>query len=635
MSTKKFITFTILSIAFLLTGCMSLAEDVTPPPGAQAPVLSENAPEPAPTTNTPMGPQFPENLPDPNLGMLTYLESCAPCHGETGMGDGSQAGMLENPVPALGDPALARSVTPSDWYIMVTQGNMRNFMPPFSSLTDQQRWDVVAYALSLSVSSDDLERGEVLYRENYAECLGDTGIAGELDFSDSVVMSQLSADAILTALGESQCETTSIDELTAADRWALGGYLRSLSAEPFLGLEIAEIPTEAAAPKDSDNQPETEGEIVSQTPGVGDISINLSVPEGIDTPQNLEIILRGYEGMTEVYSQTQTLTDGTATTFAAVPLPVSRFYFATIEYDNASYGSEVVEVKPDSTDLNLTVEYYPPTTDLGILSVDRLHIFLDFIDDQTLEVFQLYIFSNPGNQVLIPTEGAATAIEFIIPAAANNLSVEENMSMAFRKTETGFGIANVYPAENPYQVVFSYQVPYPERKLELAVPIGMDANALIVMAPAGGFKVKSDQLTAGGAQDFNGVTYNMFNGSNLQTGLPLEITLSGRPKADTNFFATSDEGSNNSLVIGLAGFGVMLIGAGIYLWRRNAADDDLYEDDFDEIYADEPDIEPETSDDIMDAIIALDDQYKQGGLPESAYQTRRAELKEKLRDLIG
>jgi hypothetical protein len=33
----------------------------------------------------------------------------------------------------------------------------------------------------------------------------------------------------------------------------------------------------------------------------------------------------------------------------------------------------------------------------------------------------------------------------------------------------------------------------------------------------------------------------------------------------------------------------------------------------------------------MDAIIALDDQYKEGRLPEEAYRARRDELKEKLR----
>jgi hypothetical protein len=36
----------------------------------------------------------------------------------------------------------------------------------------------------------------------------------------------------------------------------------------------------------------------------------------------------------------------------------------------------------------------------------------------------------------------------------------------------------------------------------------------------------------------------------------------------------------------------------------------------------------------MDAILALDDQYQSGELPDAAYQQRRAELKEQLREAL-
>jgi len=37
----------------------------------------------------------------------------------------------------------------------------------------------------------------------------------------------------------------------------------------------------------------------------------------------------------------------------------------------------------------------------------------------------------------------------------------------------------------------------------------------------------------------------------------------------------------------------------------------------------------------MDAIIALDDQYQAGHLPESAYLERRAKLKQRLSELMN
>ena len=44
--------------------------------------------------------------------------------------------------------------------MMVTLGNIENFMPPFASLSDQERWDVVAYAQSLSTTSEQISQGE-------------------------------------------------------------------------------------------------------------------------------------------------------------------------------------------------------------------------------------------------------------------------------------------------------------------------------------------------------------------------------------------------------------------------------------------------------------------------------------------
>ena len=44
-------------------------------------------------------------------------------------------------------------------------------------------------------------------------------------------------------------------------------------------------------------------------------------------------------------------------------------------------------------------------------------------------------------------------------------------------------------------------------------------------------------------------------------------------------------------------------------------------------------VSAEDADTLMDAIIALDDQYHAGNLPEEAYLQRRAALKDKLRSL--
>jgi hypothetical protein len=43
-------------------------------------------------------------------------------------------------------------------------------MPPFTSLSDQERWDVVAYAMTLHTTQDEIEKGRELFEANCANC---------------------------------------------------------------------------------------------------------------------------------------------------------------------------------------------------------------------------------------------------------------------------------------------------------------------------------------------------------------------------------------------------------------------------------------------------------------------------------
>ena len=68
----------------------------------------------------------------------------------------------------------------------------------------------------------------------------------------------------------------------------------------------------------------------------------------------------------------------------------------------------------------------------------------------------------------------------------------------------------------------------------------------------------------------------------------------------------------------------------MFIWLRNRAT----QSEWDQEDEDEADFEEDTAEDLMDAIIALDDQFRAGGIPEEPYRVRRAELKQQLRDLM-
>jgi len=164
-----------LTLAILLSACsFSLVADVTPVPGYQS--IPRNIEEEKPGLVYPLVP------PDLIKGEGIYLQECSPCHGQTGMGDGSNSASLPIPVTAIGDQSIARQVTLEDWFRLITQGDLEHYMPPFNKLlTDRQRWDVAAYALSLDVSEQDLAHGLQLFKEHCSNCHGIRGNGKDSD----------------------------------------------------------------------------------------------------------------------------------------------------------------------------------------------------------------------------------------------------------------------------------------------------------------------------------------------------------------------------------------------------------------------------------------------------------------------
>jgi hypothetical protein len=119
----------------------------------------------------------------------------------------------------------------------------------------------------------------------------------------------------------------------------------------------------------------------------------------------------------------------------------------------------------------------------------------------------------------------------------------------------------------------------------------------------------------------------MYNGASLAAGDVLSMTVSG---STSSGLLSGD--SKNNLIIGLTVFGVALIAAGLWLYLRNRRALVGEVGPGTPVPTSEPASEnPET---IMDAILALDDLYQAGKLPEDAYRQRRAELKVRLKEIV-
>ena len=628
-------TFVLLFIlASLLTACeLSLAADVTPPPDFKGNPPAESRAE---VINEQLYPIVP---PDASKGETVYIEKCAPCHGSTGLGNGSRASSLPNPVPAIGTPEIARRSTPTEWYTIVTEGNLERFMPPFESLSDRQRWDVVAYAYNLSADPESIANGQALYEVLCINCHGVSGKGdGDQnntfsnpppDFTDQEFMASKSAADFYQAVVEGvRLDMPSFeDQLIERERWALADYLRSFVFPPLYLLKAEgdnELFSQEIDPGDGtllDSEPSIMGNVV------GEVFNN----SGGEVPSGLEVTLYGFEHDTPTLTTTTELESDGTYSFEDIDLPVGHIFFATVDYGGTRYASNMAVIEEGIEAIMLPIEVYDSTDDSSGLVVDRLHYFFELLEPETLRIVELYVISNPSNLTVVPDEDSQTTIAFELPEAASSLEIlDSNIGERFVMTENGFADTfPIQPGEGENQVVFAYDLPY-DGRLEFSRPVNLLTNAVVILIPEDGISVKGNDISDGGTRDVEGMPYHIYNGGGLLPGDEFSVMLSG--KGTLSFLGITGD-DNTNLLLGIGIFGIVLVAAGVWFYLRSKTKPE----DKDETIEAQTDVGLngiDNSETAMDAILALDDLYKEGQLPEEAYLERRAELKLHLKQLI-
>jgi len=627
----------LIFIAFFLEGCsFSLAADVTPPPGSQ---ISAAMPALEPLS----GPIYPFVPPSPAAGQSIYQAKCAPCHGEIGLGNGVRATDLPNSVTAIGSSDVARNATPAQWFTIVSQGNLERFMPPFPSLTERQRWDVVAYTYSLSVTPEIIALGKDLYQVHCTRCHGELGKGDGPDsvtagaqlkkFTDQEFMSgraiqdfyQVITDGVLPGMPAFNTE------LADGQRWALANYLRWLT---FAEQSVLITSTETIPLTDATVVPGTElsKEIsttlsLTNTQNLGFITGSVINASGGDIPIGTEITLHGFDEMQMVISSTTTIDPDGTYSFPGIEMPMGRIFFSTLQHQGVTYGSEVNEIQSEIQELDLPINIYDTTTETIDLKVDRMHLFFEPMDDNTIRVAELYIISNNGNKTIVATQPGEPNIRFNLPKGAQDLQFQEGeLGGRYVLTEGGFGdTLPVYPGSGEYQVLLSYTLPY-QRKLELSQTMTMPVDAIVVMIPQGSYKIKGADFDQVENREVQGMSFEMYNHSGLEAGEKLSMTVSGKAG---KLLTSSKRGS---LVIGLGSLGLVLILLGLWIYWRNKKEN---ESGPLKVVDGVPPVEKEESpESLMDAILAIDDLYQAGELPENAYLERRTELKAKYKRIM-
>jgi len=624
----RFAIIAALATLTFLSACnFTLAEDITPPPNYVPPT-------PAPT----LGPLYPAQAPSIENGAAIFAEKCAPCHGETGLGDGEQGIQLGVTVPAFGLSEIARPASLAQWYTIVTRGNMERFMPPFASLSDQERWDVVAYAMTLHASQEEIEKGKGLFEKNCADCSTDF-------FEDQSKMSSLSEVELARIIKQGNEDITAFGSNLRDDEvWVVAAYLRTLSyITDSVVSASTPLPTtgpatvaETAVPSSDAGTSFAEGTQVAATgeatavarAGFGIVSGSIENKTGADLPSEMKVTLRGYDhgadpsaGPQEVISQEGLVNTEGSFEFENIEIPLNRIFIAELTFDGMDLKSGFAIVKEGDGSVSLPpITLYNKTEDTSALVMDETRIFFEYGTDN-VQVFNVYSFRNPRDEIIVVKLNENSEIPFITsPEGSSGFGYEPmQASESFIQTENGFAIP---PSEGSYSLVAFASLPK-AKKLDFSQTFVLPVATITVFLPEG-VTAKSAQMSDLGVQAIQNLNFQIYELGDISAGDRVAFTVSGTPK-EAATASTPETSSNRNLLIGAGALGVALILAGAWLYlrdRNRAEEEDDVEDEDDEF---------ESSEDVMDAIIALDDLHRAKKISDEAYHKRRAELKEILK----
>jgi hypothetical protein len=331
-------------------------------------------------------------------------------------------------------------------------------------------------------------------------------------------------------------------------------------------------------------------------------------------PQNSFISLTIYENGVILHQIKVPLDQTGIYRFDFVPWNPNFSYQVSTTFENLDYTSGLIDgnLLKAGIFLDVPIVVYNNSTDTRFLSAMRMRITFDFTRPGWVDVTESVLISNPTSLAIVPANNDTPILTFALPKEAINIEFPDGpLADTYRRTADGFGDWQPIMPGDGHQIMVTYSVPFTSvwhYTLKPPIPV----ESLMVAVRASGVETSSSGMLLMLVQSNPERSLNVYAVSDLEANEEYEIN-----------FATRDH--LQKIWIGIGFFAASLLSAMIWIIfsKRQSIrteGEKVAQND-------------ESMDTILDAIIALDDRFKNGEISAEVHQRARQELVEKLERL--
>ncbi|MBV7338743.1 cytochrome c [Chloroflexi bacterium TSY] len=363
---------------------------------------------------------LPVQTPVARLGRSIFLESCAPCHGLTGQGDGEVVENLPAPPPSFIDPENLWQRSPAHYFHTTKFGRLQNLMPPWQNqLTDEQIWQAVYYTWSLHTDQESVEQGRALFEAG--ESMLDSNRREELNQLLDPATQQFRTQEELTQDVSTLFEETDVN-WSETDLANVVEYMRS---QHYIA------PWESGFRAGNGT---IQGQVVLVTEN-GETEVSNTEAENnlLRTPLNKQRVNLSAFSAHELLATFETTTDENGQfAFADLAADTGIGYVMETMYKDILYRSDIVELAPLQPSSSLDLPVYETTDDPSGIFLNRVNWVVDF-EPGALIIGQILSFGN--NQVETFIGRNVEKIDF--PVTAELVLPEQSHELQFQDGELG------------------------------------------------------------------------------------------------------------------------------------------------------------------------------------------------------